>query len=154
MIYKGLSDKITAAGGRMLSAILDRHRQAGQVATGKTSAMLRIVPTENGFQLRGWRYAGSYEEGRAPGRMPPVSAIEAWARAKGLTFSTPRQARSWAFAVARKIGRQGTRRYRAAIAGTPTDIFATPLEDAKKEIRTECSAFYYEEIKRTLLRGD
>lgn len=39
------------------------------------------------------------ERGRRPGRMPPAAAVAAWARRKGLG----------AYAVARAIGRKGTR---------------------------------------------
>lgn len=45
------------------------------------------------------KYAQWVERGRGPGRPPPVVAIEAWARAKGLN----------PYALARSIGRKGTR---------------------------------------------
>lgn len=46
----------------------------------------------------------SVEEGRAPGRMPPMAPIELWLRRKAGINS-----RSVAFLVARAIGRRGTK---------------------------------------------
>jgi len=40
--------------------------------------------------------------GRAPGKMPPIAAVESWAVQKGLN----------PYAVARSIGKRGTRRWR------------------------------------------
>lgn len=44
-------------------------------------------------------YARYVERGRGPGRPPPVAAVEAWARSKGMN----------PYALARSIGRKGTK---------------------------------------------
>lgn len=52
-------------------------------------------------------YGWPVEEGRRPGQMPPVSAIELWVRRKlGISGL---EARRVAFVVARAIGKRGTR---------------------------------------------
>ena len=48
-----------------------------------------------------WRWMGN---GRGPGRMPPVQNIQRWVDARGLTIS--------AWAVARKIAKDGSKDYR------------------------------------------
>lgn len=56
-----------------------------------------------------WKYANY---GRPPGKMPPVSAIEEWITRRRIVpesnTSTP-NATSLAYAIARKIGRKGTK---------------------------------------------
>lgn len=52
-------------------------------------------------------YGWPTEEGRKPGKMPPVDAIEYWVRRKlGVTSGESRQV---AFMIARAIGRRGTK---------------------------------------------
>ena len=57
-------------GNALVNEIKQRHKAAGQYVTGKTSAMLHIQPTEGGFRLIGWKYSGTYEEGRKPNVKP------------------------------------------------------------------------------------
>ena len=152
-----LVGSITSLGEDMLVKIKERHLQAGQRATGKTSASLRIIPTGAGFQLYGWKYVGSYEEGRQPGSMPPVQAIIEWGRAKGLKgidFQNERQAKQWAWAVALRIKRMGTKRYQNASNGQPEDIFETPIREMQEQLAELVTKFYSENISRQLLLTD
>jgi hypothetical protein len=138
-------------GEEMKNAIVKRHIDAGQKATGKTSASLRIMVTPKGFQLVGWKYAGSYEEGRAPGNMPPTSVLIEWAKAKGLQFKSDAQMRSFAFLLARKIAREGTYRYRM----TPKpDIFRTPIKEMQEKLEQATSAYYQYAVMQELFRTD
>ena len=55
-------------------------------------------------------YAGPVEFGRKPGRQPPVQSIVDWMRTRRIaTGAGPRRQRQIAFAIARKIGREGTK---------------------------------------------
>lgn len=88
--------------------------ERGKVATGET---LRSVSHEvnsyeniqgNTFGVVGrlsandnWRFVGN---GRGPGAPPPITTIERWMQAKGLSLN--------AWAVANKIGKQGSRDFR------------------------------------------
>lgn len=64
-------------------------------------------------------YAAAVHEGRSPGKMPPVAAIQTWVHHKGLGGTVLGQGRirraaestehEIAFTIARKIGRYGTK---------------------------------------------
>lgn len=155
----GLAKEAQLLGQRMIVDIIKRHKAAGEYTTGRTSGMLHIVPTANGFQLVGWTYTGTYEEGRRPSGWGNGGsgtefrdALLQWANAKGLTFKTPRDAQSWAFCVMRKICQQGTRRFR--FPGERPDVLTTPIREMKEALTAKVNAFYIEEIKRTLFRID
>lgn len=89
-------------------------------ATGKAKASLRIETLDSGGKLIdgagyvewGWEY------GRAPGRMPPRSAIEQWIEAKGI-IPTGTTVKGLAFLIARKIAREGTSLFRE---GAPSGV--------------------------------
>lgn len=137
-------------GEDMVEDIKRRHEANGQKVTGQTSSMLRIVEVQDGFQLRGWKYSGTYEEGRRPSeKMPPVDAILTWVQAKGLVFDKPYQAKQYAFALARKIQREGTRRYKNHV-----DVFTTPIKTMRRRLADETTKYLKEEVKRTMLRTD
>lgn len=63
-------------------------------------------------------YAKAVHEGRPPGKMPPVKALEAWAKKRGLN----------AWAVAKSIEKKGTK---------PNPFLANALQDSAKEITGE-----------------
>lgn len=65
-----------------------RSNQRGEVVNNADQAFSRIV-------------------GRPPGKQPPIQAIAAWARLKGIP----------PYLVARKIGREGTERFKLGIQG-------------------------------------
>lgn len=150
-----LMGDITYLGTEMLAQIIQRHKTIAvyngrpEYTTGQTSSTLRIVATERGFQLCGWKYAGSYDEGRQPGKMPPRDVILAWAKAKGIQFESESKAKSWAFCVARKIGREGTLRYK-----TNADIFETPVNLMTERLQSIVTMFYSENIAKELYRTD
>lgn len=148
-ITQGLPRIAQEAGSRMLAEILRRHREAGEVASGQTSRTLRIEPSADGFQLVGWKYAGTYDEGRKEGRMPPPAAIAAWIRAKGITFDKPGSIEHYAYAIAKKIGEQGTRRY----YGKREDVFKTPIADMRRELAEYTTKYLQADIARTLVRA-
>ena len=78
------------ASGRTIGSILTRTMVIGDVAVvGDLSAEEQ------------WKFVGN---GRGPGRMPPVDNIQAWIDSRGLDLS--------AWAVARKIAKEGTGAFR------------------------------------------
>jgi hypothetical protein len=95
-----------------IGAVMDERRK---VATGETKASMttEVNSFENiqggtfGITARlsanaNWKWVGN---GRGPGGMPPVANIQRWIDAKGLSLS--------AWAVAKRIGEQGSADYRA-----------------------------------------
>lgn len=151
-------------GNTLVTDIKQRHKAAGQYVTGKTSAMLHIQPTNNGFRLIGWKYSGTYEEGRQPskkawgqggsGSTDFSDALLAWASAKGITFKSEQQAKGWAYCVMRKISQHGSQRYRNAQAGHPVDIFRTPIAQMQERLTKQWMFYLSQQVKRELLRID
>lgn len=151
-------------GNTLVNEINQRHKSAGQYVTGKTSAMLHIQPTEGGFRLIGWKYSGTYEEGRKPNAKPWgrsgskstdfSQALLAWASAKGITFKSEQQAQGWAYCVMRKMAQKGSQRYRNAQAGHPEDIFRTPIADMQERLMKQWMFYLSQQVKRELLRID
>lgn len=148
-VTQGLVQEARLSGERMLQQVLERHRKEGQYTTGATSSTLRIEDKPDGFQLVGWKYAGTYDEGRKPGGMPPVSAILAWIEAKGLTFDKPGQAEHYAYAIARSIAIKGTRRYREH-----ADVWATPIQNMRSDLASRATKYLADAVARELLRTD
>jgi len=111
----GAKAKMEQAMVELVQGIGTISTERRKVATGDT---LRSVTTEvnsyeniqgNTFGITArlsananWRWVGN---GRGPGGMPPVANIQRWIDAKGLSLS--------AWAVAKKIGEQGSADYRA-----------------------------------------
>jgi len=96
----------------------------GKVATGRTISTLSTGVTVSDASVTGtltgeeqWKWVGN---GRRPGRMPPIAPIQAWIDAKGLTIS--------AYAVARTIGRLGSKDYR----NNAPNVFLSAIDDFEK----------------------
>ncbi|HET7276134.1 MAG TPA: hypothetical protein VFI91_13275 [Longimicrobiaceae bacterium] len=86
-----------SGGGGLRGSIAGEVRQASSMGVG--------VPIGRvGSPLP---YALVVERGRQPGKMPPPEALELWVRRK-LGVQNVNEARSVAYLIARKIGREGT----------------------------------------------
>ena len=142
---------------RILSETRDKIRanmDAQKVnASGRTSASIRVEPYDGGIKLVGGydttRKIEDYpsilgtldasdtapiptlEVGRVGGNVPRgfYYIIREWSREKGLNFSSESERGTFAYFVARKIARSGTKR---SIA--PIDVYSTPVEEAKEKI--------------------
>lgn len=136
----------------MVSEMRDNLAKTNTNASGRTSASLRVVMTENGGQIWGRRYFRGTEQGRAGGKVPHnfTSIIEQWIIDKGLTPSaipykrqpsanwqpkyTPdeRGLRQMASAIAHTIAKSGTSLYRS---GGRKDIFTNVIEENKNDLK-------------------
>lgn len=85
-----------------------------------------------------WQFAN---DGRGPGRQPPVAAIRQWLTDKGLATGNDSQDRQRAYLIARAIGRRGTNR-------PPSRFYTDAVERASERIRA-----YLSEVFRVIL-GD
>ena len=74
----------------------------GSIATEVRGAAADIQGIVGTPLIYGW----PVEAGRAPGKMPPVDAIEYWVIRKGI--ASPPESQGVAFAIARAIGARGT----------------------------------------------
>ena len=92
------------------------------IATGSLYDSLQYRVVQQGstyvLEIYGEEHWFYVDRGRSPGRQPPLSAIQAWVRVKGLTPNA-------AFAIARKIGEFGT---------SPTHFASEAIEQADKEL--------------------
>ena len=122
-------------------------------ASGRTSASIRVEPYEGGVKLVGGTDSDhkiedypailgtldasdtapipTLEVGRVGGKVPRgfYYIIREWSREKGLSFSSESERGTFAYFVARKIARSGTKR-----STDPLDIYSTPVEEAKVKI--------------------
>jgi len=116
------SADLTSAKALMEAAMVELQRGIGEVMQSRdkiaTGGTLQSITTEvnayeniqgNTFGVVGrlaandnWKFVGN---GRGPGKPPPIATIERWLNAKGLTIS--------AWAVAKKIGKEGSADWRA-----------------------------------------
>ena len=130
--------------------IISRHIAAGQVASGRTKAGFEIkMLTPLHGQLWGYSYSGVLEKGRKAGKTPKEfrEIIERWAIAKGITFSSEADRSRFAYFVAQKIRREGTKLYRS---GGSIDIFSSAIEEMKETLTKELGVIYQQEIKNQI----
>lgn len=116
-------------------------------ASGRTSASLRVERRGNKIVLVGGNnqthtvhgdiYGSdtapipTLEVGRNGGKVPRgfYYIIREWSREKGLSFANESERNTFAFFVARKIAREGTKRHLL-----PADVYSTPVQKAKERI--------------------
>lgn len=79
----------------------------GALRAGTTTDILGRGVNIQGVISNPLVYALPVENGRKPGRMPPVDAIQLWVIRKGIAGRD--DSRSVAFLIARAIGRRGTK---------------------------------------------
>lgn len=135
-----------------LEALRDRiianHRQAGQVASGKTIASMQVNIDGDTGELTGRPYFGTLETGAKPWRNeanmkhvpPPFNAvIEQWIKDKGLNLN------SWA--VAYKIIHEGTKLYRQ---GGRADIYSNEIPKTIDNIGQRLLVIYDQMITQSI----
>lgn len=130
--------------------IISRHVAAGQVASGRAKAGFEVkMLTPLHGQLWGKSYSGVLEQGRRGGKTPKEFRliIERWAIAKGITFSSDADRNRFAYFVAQKIRREGTKLYRD---GGSIDIFSSAIEEMKETLTKELGVTYQIEIKNQI----
>lgn len=162
-----MADTLEADIIRVLTQTRDKIRarmEAEKVnASGRTSASLRVEPYDGGVRLVGGYNtnhdidAGTHgtitaadtapiptlEFGRGSGKVPKgfYYIIREWAKDKGIQFANDTERGTFAYFIARKIAKSGTKRFTNHI-----DIYSTPVNEAKKEIEKLCM----ESVSRTV----
>lgn len=124
-------------------------------ASGRTSSALQVVQVGGKISLvkaEGQNAPfGTLQYGRAGGRVPTgfYEILKQWSRDKGLSFINEQERGMFAYFLARKIAREGTKRHR-----TPrNDIYDKPLENAVDGIRQEARQYVLGNIKAVLASG-
>lgn len=139
--------------------IIQNHKAAGQVASGRTMRSLRIDVTEDSGALYGRSPFGVLETGRKAGKVPRrfYLIIRQWMRDKGIEAApipyktdrkhkwTPeeRGARSMAAMIAQSIRKRGTRLHRM---GGRDDIYSREIVRTEKELMERMMMFIEKKI--------
>lgn len=90
----------------ILSDIKKLYKESGKKASGEFEKGLEAVYEPNKGTIRGFVYLA----GRKAGKMPPVAAILSWLKIRGIrSFKKSQSVNSLAWAIARKIAREGTK---------------------------------------------
>jgi len=110
-------------GDDSVDLIRENIRKSGKNATGKTYRSLKSKATDNRLIVDGARHIYVLEEGRRPGKMPPVDRLIEWATVRG--FENPKSA---GYAISKKIAEKGTKLFQQ---GGRTDIITPALEPSR-----------------------
>lgn len=129
--------------------IIAQHLGAGQKASGRTVASLRVEATEEKGTLYGRSPFGTLETGRKPGKVPQGfrTIIRKWMADKGIEAEpipyktdrphkyTPQERgnQSLSYLIARKIKREGTTLFRK---GGRADIYSNVIPAATERIKS------------------
>lgn len=123
--------------------IIDNHLKAGQKASGRTINSLRIEVDDAGGTLFGRKAFGTLETGRRGGNVPKgfYNIILQWMKDKGINVEKPK---TFAYLVARKIAREGTKLYRQ---GGRADIYSNEIPKTTESILGRLSEMLVAEVE-------
>lgn len=123
--------------------IIENHRNAGQVASGRTIASLKVEITEDGGVLWGRSAFGTLETGRKGGKVPAGfwKIIRQWMDDKSIQVEKPD---SFAYLVARKIAREGTQLFRN---GGRSDIYSPEVKDTVERVSDGIGILFGSEVE-------
>lgn len=147
-------------------AIIKNHFAAGQRASGRTAASLRVEVNETEGSLWGRSPFGTLETGRQSGKVPANfrSIIRQWMQDKGIKarpmpYKTDRAHKytaeergelSLAFLIARKIEREGTSLFRK---GGRDDIYSNVIPATRERILMRIVELLRAEVKSIKLNN-
>lgn len=123
--------------------IIENHRSAGQVASGRTIASLKVEMTEDGGVLWGRSAFGTLETGRKGGKVPVGfwKIIRQWMDDKGIQVEKPD---SFAYLVARKIAKEGTQLFRE---GGFYKIYSPEVKDTVERVSDGIGILFGSEVE-------
>lgn len=121
----------------------------GIIASGRSAASLKVVVTEGqnftAAGLTGEGYFHFQDQGRKPGALPNVQAIEEWIKVKGLDLNP--------WAVAKSIAKKGTVIFRDRNKGLQLDkIVMANKAFFLEELAGNLSKQVISSIKQTFIR--
>lgn len=129
--------------------LIRRFTELGMNATGQWLESLEVVAKDSKGIIRGQDYTEYLAKGRAGGSLPPIAPLTKWVTAK---FGVGgKQAVSIAWAVAKKIQREGTTHYQKG--GTDLlEILSEPntLELINTEVQQKITVSITKELQRQI----
>ena len=130
---------------KLRAAIISNHLAAGQKASGKTIESLKIEQDGDKVILYGRQAFGTLETGRKPGNGPGNfrEILYQWSIDKGISFEKDYQRKSFAYLLAKKIEREGTKLYRE---GGRNDIYSQLIPETIEAIANRIGILFEKEI--------
>lgn len=131
-------------------AIIVNHLSAGQRASGRTERSLHIEFTEDTGTLYGRPALGVLETGRSGGKVPKgfYQIILQWVQDKGIQVEKPR---TFAFLVARKIAKEGTKSHRE---GSFVDIYSQEIPKTVQNILDRLFGVFAKDVEHINLNSN
>lgn len=107
-----MDDAVKAIYNKHAKVLVDRitkvYTDNNIIATGDFAKKLTYQITQMGFVINPVNYSSFIDNGRAPGKRPPIPSIIRWLEnKKGLPPSMLRDKKRTAFAIATKIAKEG-----------------------------------------------
>ena len=141
--------------GKIVMELVAKYDSLGMRASGRWAEGLKVVVEREGSKLvgriEGVDYTYYVQHGRAQGKKPPVRAIEEWIQAKGIRpLEKKLSVSSLAYAIAHKIGQEGTRRFKAG--GKPEFIDAVITAERIQDIIDKVGAWYTVQFSSDIIK--
>ena len=128
--------------------LIPRFMQLGMKATGKWLESLEVEADNGVGYIKGEHYTEQLVFGRRGGSNPPIKPLMEWVKAK-FRISDEKQVRSIAFAVQKKIAKEGTTWHKK---GGSNLLEVLEEESTKDYIRERVGVFYRLQIQEQLIR--
>ena len=134
-------------------ALVARLKTQGHVATGKgiNSIETKIRQAGDGLiiAIMGEDYMAYQETGRKAGSFPPIKALEAWVKRKGLA-SEAKEVKSIAFAIGRNMKRIGMHSRGGRIDMSKRHFITKTLEGGKNVIDKHLFEMFEKNFEKTV----
>lgn len=121
--------------------IIQEHIAQGQRVTGKTLESLEISVNDIKGTLSAAGYIGVLEDGRRPGKFPPISKMAQWIQDRGIVPKGKISILSLAFLMARKISLEGTLLHRS---GGGSGVLSKAINQGRLDALLESLADKYQ----------
>lgn len=130
--------------------IIANHERAGQVASGRTRASLRVEVGDEGGVLWGRSPFGTLETGRRAGKVPKgfYHIILQWVKDKGISVENPK---TFAYFVSRKIAKEGTALFRS---GGRADIYSNEIPKTIDSVGKKLVGLFSVEVENINLNSN
>lgn len=158
-ISAAVEKRLKQYGDQIVTRIREQLLEQGKLASGELYNSIQYEVVRDGdlmnLNILGLEYFKWVDQGRPPGKQPPMQNILSWITAKGIRPNTgsgikaryiglPRGDKSLAFLIARKIGLEGLK---------ATNILSTTIEQVTDPLTLDLSDIITKEITAIIGNG-